>query len=393
MASWLRFLTIPLVVLGCDPESSSSSSEPEPTPEPEPPPEPSAPLALQDVSVLIPLPGSDEDTGYLTPASVGARGELLPKDVYDAIPTFPVQPSQGLDYDRMRVLAVRFDDCHALTTGGCEPQIRLVMQPITGAGLAQDSALHLFYSLEESELAPLVEDLVALKELAPEVVDGPLDVHAALLAQGIEGAYGVALRDMILARIGEENLTRLTFFLRAPPAVEVWFFGGFERSNGELEPIDIVGLGQENQQVIRREVADGYEYEVNPLSSFLQVERPLLSTSAAEAASPEERSAAFQSLLQEENPELFVPDDLSCAACHMATFILEQTRARYGLTDESFESDVYQADLDLELLGTSKDNASSLRAFGWFKRDPMISQRVINESASVVLRMRALVGE
>jgi hypothetical protein len=140
-------------------------------------------------------------------------------------------------------------------------------------------------------------------------------------------------------------------------------------------------------------VADGYEYEVNPLSSFLQVERPLLSTSAAEAASPEERSAAFQSLLQEENPELFVPDDLSCAACHMATFILEQTRARYGLTDESFESDVYQADLDLELLGTSKDNASSLRAFGWFKRDPMISQRVINESASVVLRMRALVGE
>jgi hypothetical protein len=375
-----------LLVSACEPESSAT--EPEPTPEPEPSPEPSAPLTLQDVSVLFPLPDSLEASGYLTPTSVGARGELLPKDVYDEIPTFPVQPSQGLDYDRMRVLGIRFDDCHALPAGGCEPQVRLVLQPLSGSGLAQDSALHLFYSLEASELEPLVEGLVALKELAPEVVDGPLDVHSALLAQGVDGAYGVGLRDLVLAHIGEENLTRMTFFLRAPPAVEVWFFGGFERRDGELEVMDIVALGTSNQQVIRRDVSEGYDYEVNPLSSFEEVERPLLTTSAADAATEEERAAAFQSLLRTENPDLFTPDDLSCAGCHIATFVLEEARQRYGFADADFAQDVFDADLDLSVRGGAAATASSLRAFGYFKRDPMISQRVVNESATVVLRLR-----
>jgi hypothetical protein len=376
-------------MIACDPESPTSP-EPAPTPEPEPEPipEPSALLTLQDVSVLFPLPESLESSGYLTPATVGARGELLPKGVYDEIPTFPVQPSQGLDYERMRVLAIRFDDCHALPAGGCGPQIRLVLQPITGSGLAQDSALHLFYSLDPSELDPLVEGLVGLKDLAPEVVDGPLDVHAGLLAQGVEGAYGVGLRDLVLAHIGEENLTRMTFFLRAPPAVEVWFFGGFERRDGELEVMDIVDLGASNQQVIRRDVTDGYEYEVNPLSSFEEVERPLLTTSTADAATESERAAAFQSLLRTENPVVFTPDDLSCAGCHLATFVLASTRQRFGLEDADFAEDVFEADLDLSLRGDAPSTASSLRAFGYFKRDPMISQRVVHESAAVVLRLR-----
>jgi hypothetical protein len=378
-----------LPLLGCDPETSQPEPVPEPEPEPQPEPEPTAPLTLQDVSVLYPLPASVDASGYLTPATLGARGELLPRDVYDAIPTFPVQPSQGLDYDRMRVVSLRFDDCHALPAGGCEPQIRLVMQPLTGSGLAQDSALHLFYSLDSADLDPLVSELVALKALAPEVVDGPLDVHAALVAQGVEGAYGTGLQELVLSRIGEANLTRITFFLRAPPAVEVWFFGGFERRDGELEVMDIVDLGQSNQQVIRRDVSDGYDYEVNPLSSFAEVERPLLTTAAAEAATDEERAAAFQSLLRTENPNLFTPDDLSCTGCHLATFVLEETRARFGLEDASFADDVYDSELDLSVRGGAKTTASSLRAFGYFKRDAMISQRVVHESAGVVSRLRA----
>ncbi len=102
------------------------------------------PLGLNDVSVLYPLPSSSLDEGYLRPKTAGARGELLPQEVFDAMPTFPVTPADGLVYSRMRVVALRFDGCGGLPEV-CAPEIRAVMQPIDNDGSARDSALHLFY--------------------------------------------------------------------------------------------------------------------------------------------------------------------------------------------------------------------------------------------------------
>ena len=49
----------------------------------------------------------------------------------------------------------------------------------------------------------------------------------------------------MLRYAGEQNLVRVTFFLRAPPTTEVWFFGGLERDGeGILRVMNIVGVGR-----------------------------------------------------------------------------------------------------------------------------------------------------
>jgi hypothetical protein len=307
------------------------------TPEPEP-----IPLGLNDVSVLFPLPSSHEDPGYLRPADVGARGELLPRDVYDQIPTFPVVPSEGLLYARMRVVSLRFDGCSG-GPGHCEPEIRLVMQPINADGSPRDSALHLFYRLDQASMTQVVDGLRALRALAPEAaVDAPLDVHPALVAQGVQGAYGTELRNLVLQHVGEENLVRMTFFLRAPPVNEVWFFGGFEREAGVLRPMDIVAVGEgNNQRVILTKTATSYDYDLTPIGIQPEDGRVFYSSAAAEAATPEQREAAMASYLRVENPKTYVPDQLPCAGCHIAGFVTAEASRKHGLDMASYTNELH----------------------------------------------------
>lgn len=341
-------------------------------------------LGLNDVSVLVPIPASPAAPGALGPTDAGAKGVLLPEDVYDKVPKFGVKPAQGLDYARMRAVAIRFDGCFP-GKDGCEAQIRVVMQPITDAGATLDSALHLFYRLDESELGPVVAELRRLRTLAPEVRDAPLDVHAGLAAQGLDGAYGKRLRELVLKHAGEQNLTRMTFFLRAPPRQEEWFFGGVDRAGGQTQVMNIVGVGKANQRVDRPIAAEGYTYQLTPAPKIPEDMNALLSTEAAKAATPEARAAALSALVRIENPEKYGPDALSCAGCHVATFVREATRASFGLDATKLPaSDAFKSARDLTLKGEAITTPSSLRAFGYFDAKVMISNRVVNESAAVV---------
>lgn len=361
---------------------SSASAPPTPPPAADAAVAPPAPaLGMNDVSVLVPLPSSPSAPGVLGPEDAGERGPLLPKAVYDAIPKFGVTPAQGLDYARMRVVGVRFDPCFP-AAGGCDAQVRLVMQPITDAGSTLDSALHLFYRLTEAELASVVAELRRLRGLAPEVKDAPLDVHAGLAAQGLEGPYGKGLRALVLRYSGEQSLIRMTFFLRAPPRQEEWFFGGFDRVDGKLVQLDIVGVGKVNQRVNRPVVPDGYAFELTPSPKVPEDIDALLSTEKAKAATPAAREAALGALARIENPAKYGPDQLSCAGCHLATHLGAATRAAHGL-DVTKQPDAYKSSRDLTRVTESGTEPSSLRAFGYFASRPMIANRVIYESAAV----------
>ncbi len=346
------------------------------------PPPPS--LGLNDVSVLFPLPETDDAPGYLSAEREGARGVLLPRAVFDAIPTFPVVPADGLVYTRMRVMAIRFDGCGGVP-GACHPEIRMVMQPINANGRARDSALHLFYRLDGAAMGAVVAGLRAARALAPEAQGAPLDVHPALVAQGVEGAYGTALRALVLQHVGAENLVRMTFFLRAPPVQEVWFFGGFDRGDdGRFAAMNIVGVGRGNQRVILTTTATGYQFELTPVAAMPEDGRVLLSSAAATAATDEARRAAVASFLRVENPRRYVPDQLPCAGCHIATYVRAEAQRRFEIGETGFDDDRFTAPYDLSRRGNAADNPSSLRAFGWFHTEPMIAQRTIHESALVL---------
>lgn len=341
-------------------------------------------LGLNDVSVLFPLPESLEAEGYLGPQDMGARGVLLPQEVFDQVPTFPVMPADGLLYGRLRVLAIRVDTCGGLPSD-CHPELRMVMQPLNPNGLARDSALHLFYRLTPEAMTAVVAGLREAHRLGDDTAAMPLSVHPTLAAQGVTGAYGAALRRLVLQHVGAENLLRVTFFLRAPPVQEVWFFGGFERGKeGPFAPMTIVGVGRGNQRVILTQTEGGYSFDFTPVAAMPEDGRALLSSSAAAAASDEARRAAFGSFLRVENPRRYVPDQLPCAGCHVAAFVRSEVSRRHGLSAATFGDDPFRAERDLTMQGTAGENASSLRAFGYFRAEPMIAQRTINESAAVL---------
>ena len=342
-------------------------------------------LAMNDVSVLVPLPASPTAPGYLKASSAGARGKLLPQAVYDKVPEFPVVPPDGLDYALMRAVAIRFDGCFPapLSATRCEAQIRIVMQPFTTGGATLDSSLHLFYRLTEEELAAVVVGLRELKALAPETNDGPLDVNPALLAQGMEGAYGVGLRDLVLAHAGEQNLTRMTFFLRAPPKQEEWFFGGFSREGETMTPLTIVGVGKGNQRVDRPITTEGYEYSFTPAPKKPEDLQLLLVTATAKTAAAADLQQALGAVARIENPAKHGPDQLDCAGCHVATVLSAHAKANLAL-DVTAHADAFKSTRDLTVRGKSGTTPSSLRAFGYFGKEPMIATRVVNETAAVL---------
>ena len=340
-------------------------------------------LGMNDVSILVPIPSSPAAAGFLRPSSAGERGKLLPQAVYDKIPEFPVVGADALDYARMRVIGIRFDGCFP-APAGCEPQIRLVMQPITDDGATRDSSLHLFYRLTEEELGPVVLGLRQLKALAPELAtDGPLDVNPALVAQGIEGPYGAGVRELVLAHAGEQNLTRMTFFLRAPPKQEEWFFGGFDRKGETMTPLDIVGVGKVNQRVDHPITAEGYEYTFTPAPKVPEDLSLLLVSATAKTAAAADLEKALGAVARIENPVKYGPDKLDCAGCHVATVLTAHAKDNLAL-DASGHADAFKSTRDLTVRGKSATTPSSLRAFGWFAKDPMIAKRVVHETAAVL---------
>lgn len=341
-------------------------------------------LGLNDVSVLVPIPASPSAPGYMKPRSKGTRGELLPQAVYDQVPEFPVVSNDSLEYARMRVVGIRFDGCFMRKTG-CEAQIRLVMQPISDTATALDSALHLFYRLTEEELAEVVHELRNLRALAPEQKDAPLDVSPVLVSQGMEGPYAAALRDLVLTHAGEQNLVRMTFFLRAPPKQEEWFFGGFERdaASGTMTTMDIVGVGKSNQRVDHPVTPDGYTYELTPSPTKPEDLTLLLSTEKAKAASRADLEKALGAFARLENPQKHGADDLSCGGCHVTTVVTEHAKAQLGL-DVSAQADAFKSTRDLTVVGESGKTTSSLRAFGYFGAKPMIARRLVHETAVVL---------
>ena len=372
--------------MGHDTEAADANSPDMGAPDARPEPEPIE-LSLCDVSILYPLPeaGAEQNDLLLGASDEGERGELLPEDVVEAIPTFPFVTQDTISYDPLRVVGVRFDGCHD-NGDGCEAQIRMVMQPISIRSDARDSALHLFYSLEDEVFREALEELRGLRALSGDTdMTGPLRVHPVLSEQGLSGEYASALNALLLRYAGEENLTRMTFFLRAPPLQETWFFGGFDREDGVLSEMEIVGV-EGTQRVIRTEVAEGYNYAFSPEALMPEDGSALFTSTSANAASEVAREEAFAAFLRVENPSIYGVAELPCAGCHVATFITAASRDAFALSDDSFLEDTYQAPQhDLTLTGQAVTTPSSLRAFGWFERRAVIAQRTVNETSAVLV--------
>jgi hypothetical protein len=261
-----------------------------------------------------------------------------------------------------------------------------------------DGAIHALYNLNADEFAAFVSRLRAVAVLAPEnAAVTRLEVSPALLAQGMNGAYALALRDLVAQYAGGPSLAKMTFMTHAQGGGDRWDFGGFNlrdfQPNGGFA---IAGIeGNVLLQTVRENGPNGgrggppgaapaYAYTVTP--GILRGELDLvLNSGAAQNASASDRQRAMDALARVENPLVESPDTVDCSACHLANRIRGNLQAAYGLSSAlSYASSEEATRL---IAGAERDN-ENLRAFGYFNAQPAISQRTANETMKVASALR-----
>ena len=353
-------------------------------------------LAANDVSVLFPL-----GKGELWSAALAGRdgAALLPRSAFGLIRVQVIRELPGGDatYAALRVVSMRVDPC--FIGSPCYPQIRLVLQALApGGASAFDGSIHALYNLTVDEFAAMTTLLRAAAALAPENAAVPrLEVSPALISQGMTGAYGLALRDLVTQFIGGSNLAKLTFMTRNQGGGDRWDFGGFNLR--DFEPggaFPIAGLDRSALvQTVRENGGGGgggrgpggagaYAYTVTP--SILRGElNTVLSSATAQNASAAERQRAMDSLVRVENPLLESPDTVDCSGCHLANRLRGSLEASFGLTSALRYASAAEV---TRLIGASERDNENLRAFGYFGPDPAISQRTANETLKVLTAMR-----
>jgi hypothetical protein len=358
-------------------------------------------VGVDDVSFLYPLPADVSLRLSLLGASdEGARGELLPAEIYRALPPLDTLLPNTDSYFLMRVVSVRLDPCFpglGTEEAACQNQVRLVMQPVvpavSGPGLTTlDLAVHLFYALGREELAGMLQELTDLRVasgLAPS--EGPVGVHPALAREGMKGTFATALRALLLRHAGKDNLTRVTF-MGTEQVGQVWRFGGFDRQDGKLVAMQIP-LVDVREETFRNGDLDGVSFDraaTSPPSPAADDVRLLFNPGALATATDEARRAAYQSALRIENPTRHSPESIDCATCHITMAARRFAERAHGLSPEGVDGR-YTHPRALPLAGATVERTDELRAFGYFDARPSISQRAVNETAEVVEHVNAVV--
>lgn len=342
-------------------------------------------LTANDVSVLFPL----SEPAALWPADLeGKGGPLLPRATFARIGRSLLKDIDPADaeYAALRVVAVRFDPCFGQAP--CVPQLRLVLQAIDAANRrAHDGAVHLHYNLTDEELGKLASDVRALTTLAPENADGlPLGPSPSLTNQGVSGTYGTALRALVTRYAGAANLSRMTFMTRTTARAGQWEFGGVNLKwfspEGDL-PIAGLPAGTHLQTVASEAASQLYRYSVTPATAHPSALSEVMDGEKVSAVATEALAAAHEALARLENPTLETPGTADCASCHLAN------RLRGYLDQKSPQtaapSTLYAGRAQaIRVLGSAETNNDSLRAFGYFDSDPVVSQRIANETHRVL---------
>ncbi len=352
-------------------------------------------LALNDVTVLLPLPAIGEWNYLPQPETTTPRGTLLAREVFNQIPQLLAFATNDDIYSAMRAVGVRIDPCFTEGHGPlkCQNQIRLVWQPLSDADTETstfDASMHSFYQLTESEFKLLVSDLKKLKtDFGTDANDlEPLGINPIIKSQGLNSEYYRNFLKIIYSYIGETNFSRVTF-MQLSMTGNVWVFGGFDYKNAELKPISIPRVDSFRQTFRNAAVPRPIWFLGGITPEPTQDENFNILTRDSRKLAPTDEAAvieAAKSALKIENPKFHNPGTVDCVSCHVAQPAKIWAMRQYPwLQLDRLNRDVtYQSKLDIRNLSPMQVHTNILRAFGYFMDMPFIAQRTINESAEVV---------
>jgi hypothetical protein len=340
---------------------------------------------MNDVTIVVPLPERVAEPVLLLGSDrADDSTPLVPRALFDHLTADSTRSILADDaYDRLQLVAVRFDLCDHTAPGPCplsgDASLRLIFQPLRDELGAEDVGFHAFYSIAEAEIPVALQTLGELSALR----NGPAEPLApsATLAEG-KVEYVEKLRAFVRASAGEQRLIRLT--MNAQPLIFssiTWLFRGVERRGTQFEDLSISGTTETTQQVTL--VGEGF-FLVNPMSDTPPGLARALDRTQFEAASDEEKRAALEALVAADNPLTNSTDTIACPACHTSTVALASRAKDMGLDPATLPGS-YETSFDVSVeAGMSKTNDQTLRALGFLGRKVMISQRVANDTALVL---------
>lgn len=331
-------------------------------------------LGLNDVTFLLPLEGLD------TPGLPAPRA-LVPVELFDRLSTVPGDVLTELD--RLRVVALRFDLCDREKLGPCgaeaDGSLRLVLQPLLATGETEDVAFHAFYPVPRAKMPRVVDELRRLARLQDVPRASALRVNTAF---STDEGYRLALIELVGRYARAERLHRLTLFGQLTlQAALVWVFRGVELHAGAFEPIAIAGIGADEQLV---RLFSNTSYTIEPELDIPSGLLNALSDTGFERADDAQRTQALETLAAVDNPARHTASTVQCVACHASTTVLTPRAVLAGVAPDALTSRFTSDLFDLTPLGEETLRPRTLRALGYLQKWPMVSQRVINETANAL---------
>jgi hypothetical protein len=312
----------------------------------------------------------------------------------------------------LRAVAFRIDPCFAqmgtiTAATACAHQLRIIYQPITlnssGKALsAQDAGVHAFYTLSSDDFADLVKGIVALREANSATAGadlGPLAIHPILAKQGLSGKMDEGLNALVLKYAGTSSLTRITAFVGVFGQHTSWNFAAADVTKGKAVLSAIPGLPPKTvlESVNLGTAPEGLLSLTFPTPDTADSVNPLLVATCQESTD-DVRKAAFEGALRIENPDFNTPNTIDCASCHTAQIGRQLIGQDYFKLSTEGDANVFTPDSShvsakdfVSKYAATQPNglSANLHAFSYDGTQPMIVQRVVNESAAIVAQLSA----
>ena len=362
-------------------------------------------LGLNDLSILIPLPkNTNEMTHFLSPFD-----DLLPWSVFKLLPILTPMIDQEKNYlHNLKVIGIRFDPCFSEGFGpqACQSQIRLVWQPIyfktdsqTGflSPNTMDTAVHTFYNLNSSEWNHVVS---MLKNISKTDITVPLQINPTLQQQGFTGLFWAQIKKIILKSAGQKNLVRAT--VSTIRMDRVWAFQGFQkRVDGTWKQMEIPTLKSPNHPESRI-INQAFFIEPEAFLNLTEFKgtvtlmdtknttwfRLLADSEKFKATQTEDQiKTALQIAFKLENPNQHNPGTIDCVSCHLAQTVRLWGTKNFPTWDFNLlflQENYVNPSLNLKNTSVNPAHTNRVRSFGYFDNEPIISQRVINETAEIL---------
>jgi len=350
------------------------------------------PLDMNDVTILAPLPPSSATPVLLRgkdPADDGTA--FVPRQLFDQLAAGrELGSSPVLDaatYDRLQLIAVRFDLCDRHLPGVCpeaeDARMRLVFQPLHLDGLADDAGFHAFYTVRADEISGAVAALRELAMVAP-AQSGALRVSPALRAANPE-PYATKLRAFVKRYGGDSRMVRLTMNAQPQLFGQVrWVFRGVEKIGDAF--VDMPLVGGSATDISQSVILDGSSYDVTPITDTPSGLLGAIRQTLFDAANAAKQRDYLSALAAVENPLTHTAETVACVACHVTTFVTS-TRATSASFDPLTLPARYTSKLDLSTAAGMSSTDRGIRALGYNRQQPMISQRVVNDTAQTLAEL------